>query len=346
MIACAGGGAGQDAIDLKVKPARIMKQILNRREFLAGSVSTAAVLGLASRPKWSYTAKPALRFRKAVIVRQPDEETLRKVSDAGFGGMEAGIVKPAEAAKIRKTAEKLDMRIHSVMRGWAKFNSEKHDEVEESLAVTVDALHAAQSYGAGVILLVPGRLDVEPMPKPWEFRVEFDHKTGHVTKVAEKDNERYGEYIAAHNRAYDAFVDVIGKLIPTAEKTGVVVAVENVWSNLFVDPQHAAHLIDSFESPWVRAYFDIGNHVKYSRPEQWIEVLGKRIVRCHVKDFKLNPDGRGGKFVNIREGSVDWAGVMKALEKVGYRGWMTIEGSEKLSLAERSRRLDLIIAGK
>ncbi|MHC4624903.1 MAG: sugar phosphate isomerase/epimerase family protein, partial [Planctomycetota bacterium] len=306
-----------------------MKHILNRREFLAGSVSGVAVLGLASRPESSYTVKPAPRFRKAVIVKQLDEETLRKVCDAGFGGVEAGVVKPAEAAKIGKTAENLDIRIHSVMRGWAKFNSENRDEVEESLAVTVDALHAAQGYGAGVILLVPGCLNLEPMPKPWEFRVEFDHKTGHLTKVAEKDNERFSGYIAAHNRAYDAFVDAIGRLIPTAEKTGVVIALENVWSNLFVDPRHAAHLIDSFESPWVRAYFDIGNHVKYSRPEQWIEVLGKRIVRCHVKDFKLTPDGRGGKFVNIREGSVDWTGVMKALEKVGYRGWMTIEGSEK-----------------
>ena len=317
---------------------------LSRRELIKRSA--AAVLGLASRPKSSYTVKPAPRLRKAVIVNKPDEEILRKVSDAGFGGVEAGIVKPAEAARIRKAAEKLDMRIHSVMRGWAKFNSENREDVEKSLAVTVDALYAAQAYGAGVILLVPGRLDVEPMPKPWEFRVEFDGKTGHLTKVAQKDNERYGEYIAAHNGAYDAFEDSIGKLIPTAEKAGVVIAVENVWNNLFVEPRHAAHFIDSFESPWVRAYFDIGNHAKYSRPEQWIEALGKRIVRCHVKDFKLNPDGRGGKFVNIREGSVDWASVMKALKKAEYQGWMTIEGSEKLSLEERSRRLDLIIAGK
>lgn len=323
-----------------------MQHILSRREFLAGSISAAAVLGLASRPKRRPKPKQARAFRKAVIVDKPDEENLRKVQDAGFDGVEAGIVKPAEAAKIRKVAEKLDMCIHSVMRGWAKFNGENRDEVEESLAGTADALYAAQAYGAGVVLLVPGRLDVEPMPKPWEFRVRFDSKTGHLAKAAQKDNERYGDYIAAHNRAYDAFQAAIARLIPTAKKTGVVIGVENVWNNMFVDPRHAAHFVDSFESPWVRAYFDIGNHVKYSRPEQWIEVLGKRIVRCHVKDFKLNRDGRGGKFVNIREGSVDWASVMKALEKVGYRGWMTIEGSEKLSLAERSRRLDLMIAGK
>jgi hexulose-6-phosphate isomerase len=323
-----------------------MRQILSRREFLAGSVSTAAVLGLASRPKSRYRVETASSFRKAVIVNKPDEEVLRKVKEAGFDGVEAGIVKPAEAVKVRKTAEKLGMRVHSVMRGWAKFNSESREEAEKSLAVTIDALYAAKAYGAEVVLLVPGRLDVEPIPKPWEFRVEFDGKTGHLRKAAEGDNEHDGEYIAAHNRAYDAFEKSIGKLIPTAEKVGVVIAIENVWNNMFVDPRHAAHFVDSFESPWVRAYLDIGNHVKYSRPEHWIEVLGKRIMRCHVKDFKLNADGRGGKFVNIREGSVDWPSVMKALAKIGYRGWMTIEGSEKLSLAERSRRLDVILAGK
>ncbi len=120
--------------------------------------------------------------------------------------------------------------------------------------------------------------------------------------------------------------------------------VENVWNNLFVDPHHIAYFVDSFHSPYVRAYFDIGNHVKYSPPEDWIRILGRRIVKCHVKDFKLKPDGHGGKFTNIRQGSVDWPKVMAALRRIGYNGWMTIEGSVSLSLEERSKRLDLILA--
>ena len=35
-----------------------------------------------------------------------------------------------------------------------------------------------------------------------------------------------------------------------------------------------------------------------------------------------------------------------ALDEVGYNGWMTIEGSGGLSLEEKSKRLDLILAGK
>ena len=101
----------------------------------------------------------------------------------------------------------------------------------------------------------------------------------------------------------------------------------------------------SFDSPWVKAYFDIGNHVKFAPPQDWIRTLGKLVVKCHVKDFKLSADGNGGDFCDIREGSVDWPAVRKALDEIGYNGWMTIEGS-KLPLDEESKRLDLIIAGK
>ncbi|MFC1738896.1 sugar phosphate isomerase/epimerase family protein [Planctomycetota bacterium] len=323
-----------------------MKHYLNRREFLITSLYTAAgiTLGLKRTLNAESTFKHTLR--KALIVDKPSEEILKKIKDAGFEGLEAGVVSRTEAEKARQIAERLGLRIHSVIRGWAQFNSSNKAELEKSFDVTIDALVAAKGYGADTILLAPGAIDPPAVPRPSEFQIKFDRTTGHVITVAEKDNENYHDYISAHNHAFETFQSAIRKLIPMSEKTGVVIAIENVWNNLFVDPHHMAYFIDSFNSPWVRSYFDIGNHVKYSLPEQWIAILGKRIVKCHVKDFKLNSNGHGGSFVNIRQGSVNWPGVCKALETIGYNGWMTIEGSEELSLEEQNRRLDLIIAGK
>jgi hexulose-6-phosphate isomerase len=73
--------------------------------------------------------------------------------------------------------------------------------------------------------------------------------------------------------------------------------------------------------------------------------LGKLVLKCHVKDFKLNADGHDGEFCDIRDGSVDWPTVRAALEEIGYNGWMTIEDS-KLSVVDNGKRLDLIVAGK
>jgi hexulose-6-phosphate isomerase len=136
-------------------------------------------------------------------------------------------------------------------------------------------------------------------------------------------------------------------VIPTAEKTGVVIALENVWNNLWLTPALFANFIASFDNPWVKCYFDIGNHVKFARPEQWIRTLGKLIVKLHVKDFVIDRNSpRGGKFVDIRDGQVNWPAVRQEIDALGYNGWMTIEGSGGLPLEEQSRRLDLIIAGK
>ena len=317
---------------------------MNRRDFLAASAAAGAGLLAAGR-------LPAAEFKTTLhkaLIGKPTEETLKSWKDAGFEGIESNVrqssVEDAKAA--RKIADKLGMRIHSVLRGWTNFNSKDEAKVAKDIESVEVALRAGQAYGADAVLLVPCRVGGMPMPEAWEFDIDFSEKTGHVGSVAKGDNSKYQQYIEAQNHATDATRKAMQKLIPVAKKTGVVIALENVWNNLWVKPALFANFVASFDSPWVQAYFDIGNHVKYAPPEEWIRALGKLIVKCHVKDFQLNPDGHGGKFVNIREGSVNWPLVRKELDKIGYNGWMTIEGSGGLSLEEKNNRLDLICAGK
>ena len=327
-----------------------MKRNFSRRDFLAASSALAAGLGFGLGPVVGHAqnTEPVFKtkLQKALIVNKPTEDELKRLKDAGFDGVEAGIVPAPEAEACRKAAEKCGMRVHSVLRGWAEFNSDDAEKVARTLAVTEDALRAAQAFGADAVLLVPCRIGGMKMPAPRQFAIEFDRKTGHLTRVVAGDNAPYAEYIQAHNRAVDTSREAVKRLIPVAEKCGVVIALENVWNNLWVQPPVFQNFVASFSNPWVKAYFDIGNHVKYAPPEEWILALGSLIAKCHVKDFKLNEADPGtGKFVNIRDGSVRWPVVRAALEKIGYSGWMTIEGGD-LSAEEHSKRLDLIIAGK
>jgi hexulose-6-phosphate isomerase len=207
------------------------------------------------------------------------------------------------------------------------------------------ALRAARAYGADAVLVVPCRVGGMAMPEAWEFDIAFDEKTGHVTRVAAGDNTKFEAYLKAQNRATDSSRAAVEKLIPLAEELKVVIALENVWNNLWVKPALYQHFIASFANPWVKSYFDIGNHVKYAPPQDWIKALGPLIAKLHIKDFQLNPDGHGGKFVHPRDGSIDWPTVRHALSDVGYDGWATIEDGG-LELAEFSRRFDLIAEGK
>jgi L-ribulose-5-phosphate 3-epimerase len=326
-----------------------MKTNVSRRDFLATSTALAAGLGLGlgAGPGHARAAEPGFKTKlhKALIVNKPTEDELKRLKDAGFDGVEAGILPPPEAEACRKAAEKCGMRIHSVLRGWAEFNSDDPAKVEKTFEVTEDALRAAQAYGADAVLLVPCRIGGMKMPAPREFAIEFDPKTGHLTRAVVGDNAPYADYLKAHNHAIDTSREAVKRLIPLAEKCGVVIALENVWNNLWVQPPVFQNFVASFDNPWVKAYFDIGNHVKYVPPEEWILTLGSLIAKCHVKDFKLSETDPGtGKFVNIRDGSVRWPAVRAALNKIGYNGWLTIEGGD-LSTQEHSKRLDLIIAG-
>jgi L-ribulose-5-phosphate 3-epimerase len=329
-----------------------MTNSVHRRDFLA--VSAAAGVGLLAAHRLEAAAWKT-KLHKAMIGK-PDEKTLQQLKDAGFDGIESSerAATPEQAAAARKTAERLGLRIHSVLYGWANFNQK--DSVEQDLASVAASLRTCRAYGAETLLLVPCRIGGRArgkakgdqgmlMPEAWEFDIRFDEKTGHLKQVVAGDNTPYKDYIEAHDQAADTSREAVQKLIPVAEQTGVIIALENVWNNLWVKPDFYQNFVASFNHPLVKAYFDIGNHVKYAPPQQWIRTLGKLIAKCHVKDFKLNADGHGGNFVHPREGSIDWPAVRKALDDVGYNGWLTIE-DKGLPLEDFNKRLDLIIAGQ
>ena len=324
---------------------------MTRRGFLATSTALAAgfQFGFGARSAVGQAVESGFktRLQKSLIINKPAADDFKRLKDAGFEGVEAGVLELPDAEKCRQLADAAGMKIHSVIRGWAEFNSPDAGKYAASYATTEAALRAGQVFGAQAVLLVPCRIGGMPMPRPWEFMIDFEADTGHVTKVVNGDNAPYADYIKAHNHAVDTSREAVQRLIPLAEKTGVVIALENVWNNLWVKPAYFRQFVASFKSPWIKAYFDIGNHVKYAPPEEWILTLGDLIVKLHVKDFKLDAaDPKGeGKFVNIRDGSIRWPVVRSAIDKIGYHGWLTIEGGD-LSMDEHSRRLDLIIAGK
>ena len=63
----------------------------------------------------------------------------------------------------------------------------------------------------------------------------------------------------------------------------------------------------------------------HSEPDHWIEILGGRIVKVHVKDFLRSHGLYSGWFVNLLEGSIHWDKVMESLRTAGYDGYLTAE---------------------
>ena len=126
----------------------------------------------------------------------------------------------------------------------------------------------------------------------------------------------------------------IKSLLPDAEKHGVKIAVEEVWNKFLLSPVEFARYVDEFQSPWVGAYFDVGNVVEYGYPQEWIRELGKRILKVHIKEYKK--EKRFG--YPLGEGEIDWPEVRQALLDVGYEGWITRRGRRGRPRRDEGRR--------
>lgn len=155
-----------------------------------------------------------------------------------------------------------------------------------------------------------------------------------------------GSYLENYRRSQE----LLREAAPHAEKKRIPILVENVWATFLIEPLTMARYIDELNSPFVQAYFDVGNCMRWGVPQQWIEVLGKRIGKIHVKEYSLKTAmsqgmGKGFDFP-MGQGDIDWKRVREELDKIGFRGWATAEvrGGDRQRLAEISEEMNKILA--
>ncbi|MDD4679901.1 MAG: sugar phosphate isomerase/epimerase, partial [Clostridia bacterium] len=235
------------------------------------------------------------------------EEIFQVISKAGFEGIELNLDKDNISGhsltmstgkevftEIKQLSEKYKLQVPSISTSLTggKLSSNLAAERESAKDIIRKQIECAIALGADTILTVPG---------------------GMTDKISLL-------------QAYENSLRTLEELKPEIEASKIHTGVENVWNGFFISPFDMKNFIDSLDSPYIGAYFDVGNVIAFSEPEYWIEILGPRIRKLHVKDFKRYSGlNSGGLFVNLMEGSVNWKKVIPALEKVGYDSYLTAE---------------------
>lgn len=152
----------------------------------------------------------------------------------------------------------------------------------------------------------------------------------------------------AYPDAYTRAKSAIKELSATAKRFKVNIGIENVWNKFLLSPLEVRNFIDEVNSEYVGAYFDIGNVLISGYPDQWIEILGKRIKKIHIKDFKGEIGNIRG-FTTLLNGDLNWPKTIKALERIGYNDFLVAEimppykfYPERL-IYETSKSMDIIL---
>jgi len=299
-----------------------MNSNLDRRRFL--HVSTAALAAAAlGAPTLLTRAAERRPLKKGIMIgtvgiKGPVLDQFKAVKAAGFDGVEANSHMKQEEVVEARDATGLQIPSVCCSTHWDKPVSDPDPAVRAAgLAGLQQALRDAKRYGATSILFVPG--------------------------VVKKE--------VAYSDAYRRSQEEIRKALPLAEELGVKIALENVWNQFLLSPLEAARYVDEFNSPWIGWHFDVGNIVNYGWPEQWIRILNQRILKVHLKEFsrkRRNDEGLWKGFdVEFLKGDDDWPAVMKALDEIGYHGWVIAEqggADSPEGLKKLSGEIDRILA--
>ncbi len=240
-------------------------------------------------------------------------ERFQAAKEMGYDGIEIPTLENQQKVEeFKEAAAQSGIEIHSIMnqRHWQyPLSSADPSVVDMSIEGMEMSLQNAKALGADVVLLVPAVVNAETMYRD--------------------------AYVRSQNN--------IRRLLPLAEELGIIIAIENVWNKFLLSPLEFRRYIEEMDSPYFRAYFDVGNIVLYGYPQDWIRTLNELIVRVHIKGFnEINKS-----FVNLRDGTIDWPEVRRALSDIGYSGFINAElsGGDLDYLKDVSERMDKIIAG-
>lgn len=249
-------------------------------------------------------------MRKGINIWSFTETDLQKIfkntKNAGFEGIELALTDEwlsyteNDVKEIKLSADKYSLELYSLSSGlyWQyNYTSGLKENREKAKEITKKQLQIASWLGCDTILVVPGAVNVSFEP----------------------DSE-----IVDYDIAYERALSALKELAPIAEKLKVSIGVENVWNDFLLSPLEMRDFIDKVDSPYVGAYFDVGNVVYSGFPEQWIKILNKRIKKVHFKDYRRNVGSLDG-FVDLLAGDVDYIKVMNAFKEVGYDGWVSAE---------------------
>lgn len=299
-----------------------------RRGFITAAAASVVVAGSHTTPivaEEKIVTPPTdkriwLSCKLGMITREADgkelslAERLTLAGKAGFDGVDLDQAAEYTPEQARQAVQESGVFVHNAINHahWAKrLTSPNEDERAQGRKNIEHCIRVSHAAGGSGVLIVVGRGGDGP---------------------AEEIEERCRQEIK--------------KLLPLAASLGQPILFENVWNQMMYDhdkpPEQSAErfvaFVDSFNSPWVGMYYDIGNHWKYGQPLEWLRAFGHRCVKLDIKGFSREMD----KFTDIGEGDLPWDQVRKGLDEIGFTGWATAEvgggGLERLTTVYKQMR--------
>ncbi|MDZ4770208.1 MAG: sugar phosphate isomerase/epimerase family protein [Chloroflexota bacterium] len=136
----------------------------------------------------------------------------------------------------------------------------------------------------------------------------------HANHIPNIRNEEYRSGWQRRN------VDFWADIAVTAQRVGVLAAVENMWE---YDPYIIGDVLKTLNSPYIRACLDVGHTHLYSEVpfDEWLTVMAPYLAHVHLN----NNDGIDDNHRSLNQGVVGYDTVLPRLRALPTPPTMTLE---------------------
>lgn len=115
-------------------------------------------------------------------------------------------------------------------------------------------------------------------------------------------------------QGFDWVIDALEKCLPTAEKCGVTLGLENHWG-LGRTPEGVLRIVDAIDSPWLQCTLDTGNFLE--DPYDKLEMMAPKSAFVQAKTYY-----GGGIWYDVE---IDYSRIAKMLRRHNYSGYVSLE---------------------
>ena len=232
----------------------------------------------------------------------PVEQCIDQAAAMGFDGVELLLWQMSSEntqylhlLKKRAFDNGLDLCGFSTHQGFLNPSVEYRNE---NIRLTIHQIEMAYELGIPTMRINTGM---------WETSKDFDELMDN--KGIEPPIEGYSD-----EDGYQWIIDSIEQCLPTAEKCGVTLGLENHWG-LGRTAAGVKRIAEAVDSPWLQVTLDTGNFLE--NPYGQLEMLADKTVLVQAKTYF-----GGGKWYTL---DLDYERIGAIMRDVDYKGYISLE---------------------
>ncbi|XZE19460.1 sugar phosphate isomerase/epimerase family protein [Pirellulaceae bacterium SH449] len=293
---------------------------MHRRAFQKNLLAAATTAAVAGTTQWSTAAAdipPGGRTTNPIGIStyslwrfKNDEfkdviKCIDFAADAGFDGVEILLYQISQTEMLSNAALQAIKR-RSLIHGLPLYGMSTHQgfvspdpEVRRmNIELTCGQIELCYKLGIPTMRVNTGR---------WGTSKDFD------TLMANRGIEPPLPGFTEED-GYPWVIDALERCLPTAEKCGVTLGLENHWG-LGLTPEGVLRIVDAVNSPYLQVTLDTGNFLE--DPYTKLRKLASKTVLLQAKTYY-----GGGEWYTLE---LDYEKIAKIMREVNYRGWISLE---------------------